>query len=34
MITQTFPARDAPAAFALIDQHPERTIKVQLDFTN
>lgn len=29
MITQTFAARDA---FDLIERHPERTVKVQLDF--
>jgi L-gulonate 5-dehydrogenase len=34
MITQTFSARDAQAAFDLIEQHPERTVKVQLDFLN
>jgi L-gulonate 5-dehydrogenase len=34
MITQTFSARDAQAAFNLIEQHPERTVKVQLDFVN
>ena len=34
MITQTFSARDARAAFALIEQHPERTVKVQLDFVH
>lgn len=32
MISQTFPAQDAPAAFDLIDKHPERTLKVQLAF--
>ena len=32
MITQTFAARDARAAFDLIENEPERTIKVQLDF--
>jgi L-gulonate 5-dehydrogenase len=34
MITQTFSARDAQVAFDLIEQHPERTVKVQLDFVN
>jgi len=34
MITQTYSARDAQAAFDLIEQHPERTVKVQLDFAN
>jgi L-gulonate 5-dehydrogenase len=34
MITQTFSARDARAAFDLIEEHPESTVKVQLDFTN
>ena len=34
MITQTFSARDAHAAFELIEEHPERTVKVQLDFAN
>ncbi|ACL55994.1 Zn-dependent oxidoreductase [Methylobacterium nodulans] len=34
MITQTFPAREARAAFDLIERHPERTLKVQLDFTD
>lgn len=33
MITQTYPARDARAAFDLIEQHPEQTIKVHLDFS-
>jgi L-gulonate 5-dehydrogenase len=32
MITQTFAARDARAAFDLIESDPGRTIKVQLDF--
>lgn len=32
MITQTFAARDAQAAFDLVEAHPERTVKVQLDF--
>jgi L-gulonate 5-dehydrogenase len=32
MITQTFAARDARAAFDLIENEPGRTIKVQLDF--
>lgn len=32
MITQTFAARDARAAFALVDEHPERTLKVQIAF--
>jgi L-gulonate 5-dehydrogenase len=32
MITQTFAARDARAAFDLIENQPGRTIKVQLDF--
>jgi L-gulonate 5-dehydrogenase len=32
MITQTFAAKDARAAFDLIEQHPDRTIKVQLAF--
>ena len=32
MITQTFAARDAREAFDLIERHPERTIKVHLDF--
>ncbi|HTW27690.1 MAG TPA: zinc-binding alcohol dehydrogenase family protein [Acetobacteraceae bacterium] len=32
MITQTFPAADALAAFALVEQHPEQTVKVQLAF--
>jgi L-gulonate 5-dehydrogenase len=34
MITQTFDARDARAAFDLVENHPERTVKVQLDFGN
>jgi L-gulonate 5-dehydrogenase len=34
MITQTFAAEDARAAFDLIEEHPERTIKVQLDFAD
>lgn len=32
MITQSFDARDARAAFDLIERHPERTLKVQLVF--
>ena len=32
MITQTFAAREARAAFDLVEQHPERTVKVQLAF--
>jgi L-gulonate 5-dehydrogenase len=32
MITQTFAAADARAAFDLIEHHPERTLKVQLAF--
>ena len=32
MITQTFDARDARAAFDLVENHPERTVKVQLVF--
>ncbi|NTE88100.1 Zn-dependent oxidoreductase [Agrobacterium rubi] len=32
MITHTFPAADAQAAFDLIDNHPEKTLKVQLAF--
>ena len=32
MITQTFGAADARAAFDLVEQHPEQTIKVQLAF--
>jgi len=32
MITQTFAAKDARAAFDLIETHPERTLKVQLAF--
>jgi L-gulonate 5-dehydrogenase len=32
MITQTFAARDAAAAFALIERDPASTIKVQLAF--
>ncbi|MDX7950854.1 Zn-dependent oxidoreductase [Lichenihabitans sp. Uapishka_5] len=34
MITQTFAARDARDAFDLIERHPERTVKVQLDFAD
>jgi L-gulonate 5-dehydrogenase len=34
MITQTFAARDARAAFDLIERHPEQTVKVQLDFVH
>ncbi|PYE37321.1 L-gulonate 5-dehydrogenase [Rhizobium sp. PP-F2F-G38] len=33
MITQTFDARDARAAFDLIEKHPEQTLKVQLVFS-
>jgi L-gulonate 5-dehydrogenase len=32
MITQTFAAADAQAAFDLVEQHPEQTLKVQLAF--
>jgi L-gulonate 5-dehydrogenase len=32
MITQTFVAQEARAAFDLVEQHPERTVKVQLAF--
>jgi L-gulonate 5-dehydrogenase len=32
MITQTFAARDARAAFDLVESHPEQTVKVQLVF--
>jgi L-gulonate 5-dehydrogenase len=32
MITQTFAATEARAAFDLIEQHPEQTMKVQLAF--
>jgi L-gulonate 5-dehydrogenase len=32
MITQTFDAKDARAAFDLVEKHPERTVKVQLTF--
>ena len=32
MITQTIPAADARAAFDLIENEPQRTIKVHLDF--
>ncbi len=32
MITQTFAATDARAAFDLVEQHPEQTLKVQLAF--
>jgi L-gulonate 5-dehydrogenase len=32
MITQTFAARDARAAFDFIERHPEQTLKVQLSF--
>ncbi|PYE44907.1 L-gulonate 5-dehydrogenase [Rhizobium sp. PP-F2F-G20b] len=33
MITQTFDARDARAAFDLVEKHPEQTLKVQLVFS-
>ena len=33
MITQVFEAKDAQAAFDLIEQEPQRTLKVQLQFT-
>ncbi|MCD7110842.1 Zn-dependent oxidoreductase [Rhizobium sp. DKSPLA3] len=33
MITQTFDARDARAAFDLVEKHPEQTLKVQLAFS-
>lgn len=32
MVTQTFAAADAKAAFDLVEQHPEQTLKVQLAF--
>src|SRR4051794_10452893 len=32
MITQTFDAKEAQAAFDLVDNHPEQTVKVQLVF--
>lgn len=32
MVTQTFAARDARDAFDLVERHPERTVKVHLDF--
>ena len=32
MVTHCFPVRDAAAAFALIEHHPEQTVKVQLAF--
>jgi L-gulonate 5-dehydrogenase len=32
MITQTFPAQDARAAFDLIERRPARTLKVQPAF--
>jgi L-gulonate 5-dehydrogenase len=32
MITQTFPSREAQAAFDLIETRPQDTIKVQLTF--
>lgn len=32
MITQTFAASDAAAAFDLVEKHPEQTLKVQLAF--
>jgi L-gulonate 5-dehydrogenase len=34
MITQSFDASKAAEAFDLIEAHPERTVKVQLDFTS
>lgn len=34
MITQSFAASAAAEAFELIENHPERTVKVQLDFTS
>jgi len=34
MITQTIPATDARAAFDLIENEPQRTIKVHLDFAD
>ncbi|MBM3188654.1 MAG: zinc-binding dehydrogenase [Chloroflexi bacterium] len=33
LITQRFPYRDAPAAYRHIDEHPEETIKVVLEYT-
>ena len=32
MITQTFAAADARAAFDLVENHPTQTVKVQLAF--
>ena len=32
LITHTFPYQDAPAAYRLIDEHPEETIKVALTY--
>lgn len=34
MITQTFRAEDARAAFNLIETHPEQTVKVRLSFAS
>ena len=34
MITQTFRAEDARAAFDLVETHPEQTVKVQLSFND
>ena len=34
MITQTFRAEDARAAFDLIENQPEQTVKVQLSFAD
>ena len=34
MITQTFPAAEARAAFDLVEREPQRTIKVHLDFAS
>jgi len=34
MITQTFPAADARAAFDLVENEPQKTVKVHLEFAN
>jgi L-gulonate 5-dehydrogenase len=33
MITQVFAGAQAPEAFDLIEKEPQRTLKVQLDFS-
>jgi len=34
MITQTFPAADARAAFDLVENEPQKAVKVHLEFAH